>query len=245
MNSHLKEKTNPSRALFILILLALSQSVNAGAMDDPILSMVLIDQLEVRDTDTENPTVLEGQAWIGKDIHKLWIKTDIERADGITEEAEVQALYSGAFLRYWNFQAGLRKDFQPSLDLPSRSFAVIGFQGLAPYFFEIDTALFLGEKGRAGLRLGAEYELLFTQKLILTPEIEVNLNSKRDLKNGVGQGLSDLELGLRLRYEISREFAPYFGLNWARKYGDTADYAQLAGEDVSESQAVIGVRAWF
>ena len=214
----------------------------AGAKDDPLLTKVLVDQFEVREADDDNPIVLEGQGWIGKDLNKLWLKVELERVDSETEEAELQALYSKALSTYWDFQVGMRHDFEPS---PTRSWGVIGIQGLAPYFFEVDTALFVGESGRTALRLEAEYELLFTQRLILTPEIEVNLYGKNDEATGVGSGLSDVEFGLRLRYEIRREFAPYIGVNWIKKYGDSADFSRAAGDKVSETQFVLGVRMWF
>jgi len=139
-------------------------------------------------------------------------------------------------------QFGLRQDFQPS---PSRSWVVFGFQGLAPYFFEVDTALFIGESGRTALRLEAEYELLFTQRLILTPEVEINFYGQNDRDLGLGSGLSDLEAGLRLRYEVRREFAPYIGVNWNKSFGNTADFARDEGEDTDDFQWVIGLRAWF
>ncbi len=214
----------------------------AGAKDDPLLTKVMVDQLEVREADDDNPAVLEGQVWVGKDLNKLWLKVELEHVDNETEEAELQALYSKALSTYWDFQVGMRHDFEPS---PTRSWGVIGIQGLAPYFFEVDAALFVGESGRTALRLEAEYELLFTQRLILTPEIEVNLYGKDDEATGVGSGLSDVELGLRLRYEIRREFAPYIGVNWTRKYGNSADFSRAAGDKVSDTQFVLGVRMWF
>ena len=143
---------------------------------------------------------------------------------------------------YWDFQVGVRHDFRPS---PGRSWAAIGFQGLGPYFFELDTALFIGESGRTALRFEADYELLLTQRLILTPEIEVNLYGQNDPDTGVGSGLSDLEAGLRLRYEIRREFAPYIGVNWLRLFGNTADFARGTGKSKSEGQFTVGIRAWF
>ncbi|MCB1661918.1 MAG: copper resistance protein B [Pseudomonadales bacterium] len=219
-----------------------ANSVDAGGEDDPLLTKVLIDQFELRDSDSENPLVLEGQAWIGKDLHKLWLKTDFERVEGETEDAELQVLYSRAIAPFWDLQLGLRKDFQPS---PSRSWAVIGLQGLAPYFFEVEPVFFIGESGRTALRLEAEYELLLTQRLILTPDIELNIYGQNDSETGVGSGLSDVQMGLRLRYEIRREFAPYIGVNWSRKYGKTADYSRRTGEDLDDTQLVIGIRAWF
>lgn len=231
--------------LSVLSLLLMLSSVNsalAGGKDDPLLGKVMIDQLEVRDADENNPLVLDGQGWVGKDLQKLWFKAEVERADSETEEAELQALYSQAIAPFWDVQIGVRQDFQPT---PSRTWAVIGLQGLAPYFFEIDTALFIGESGRTALRLEAEYELLFTQRLILTPEIEVNFYGQNDADLGIGSGLSDIEAGLRLRYEIRREFAPYIGVNWNKSFGNTADFVRSAGEKTDDVQWVIGARAWF
>mgnify|MGYP003624503431 FL=1 len=241
----LRKKLPASKRGTFLSALLLLGAVNlalAGVEDDPLLGKVMIDQLEVRDADENNPVVLAAQGWLGKDLQKLWFKTDVERVDGETEEAELQALYSQAIAPYWDVQVGMRQDFQPT---PSRTWAVIGLQGLAPYFFEIDTALFIGESGRTALRLEAEYELLFTQRLILTPEIEVNIYGQNDADIGIGSGLSDIEAGLRLRYEIRREFAPYIGVNWNKSFGDTADFARSAGEETDDLQWVIGVRVWF
>ncbi len=209
--------------------------------DDPVLTKFMLEQLEIHDADGKNPLTWEAEAWIGKDINKLWFKTEGERVDGDTEEFEVQALYSRAIAPYWDFQVGLRKDFQPE----SREWGVIGIKGLAPYFFETDLALFAGKEGRTAARLQGEYELLLTQKTILTPEIEVNLYGKNDPAVGVGSGLSDVSVGLRLRHEFRREFAPYIGVEWTKKFGNTADFARDEGVDVSDTQLVAGIRAWF
>ena len=228
----------------ILAATCLSVSSDAGAdmEDDPLLLTVLVDQIETRDVGGDNTLSWDGQGWLGRDLHKIWFKTDGERTGGITGDAELQFLYSKAIARYWDFQLGVRHDFKPS---PSRSWAAIGFKWLAPYFFDIDAAAFIGESGRTALRFEAEYELLFTQRLILTPDIEINLYGQNDPDAGIGAGLSDLEAGLRLRYEIRREFAPYIGINWSRLFGNTADFARIAGEKSSETQLVIGLRAWF
>ena len=229
--------------LITLLASSLSLSVSAaGTNDDPLLAKVMIGQLETRSTDGPDPIVLEAQAWIGRDLNKLWIKADVERVSGETEEAELQFLYSRAIYPYWDFQVGLRHDSRPT---PNRDWLAIGFQGLAPYFYEIDAAVFIGEGGQTAFRLEAEYEILFTQKLILTPEIEVNFYGKDDPVLDIGSGLADIELGLRLRYEIKREFAPYIGINWTKKYGDTADFVGASGEDTSDVQLVAGIRVWF
>lgn len=214
----------------------------AAAGDDPLLLTVIIDQFETRDTTGANTFSWDAEGWLGKDLQKIWFKTDGERMAGNTDEAELQFLYSKAIARYWDFQLGVRYDFEPS---PSRRWAAIGIKGLAPYFFDIDAALFIGDSGRTALRFEVEYELLLTQRLILTPDIEINLYGKNDPNVGIGSGLSDMEAGLRLRYEIRREFAPYIGVNWSRLVGNTADFARIAGESTSDAQFVIGLRAWF
>lgn len=214
----------------------------AGGNDDPFLMMGKLDQFEMRDREGINPRVLEGDLWAGYDLNKLWLKAEAERIDNKSEELELQALYSRAISGFWDMQIGVRKDFKPE---PDREWGVMGLQGLAPYYFEVDAALFVGGAGRTGLRLEAEYELLFTQRLILTPEIELNAYGHNDRDTRVGSGLADIEAGLRLRYEIRREFAPYLGVNWIKKYGNTADFASSAGEDIEDTQFVLGIRAWY
>ncbi len=235
-------RLNLAATLCVAVGLSVSEDARAGAEDDPLLFMVILDQMEMRDAGDDNTFSWDAQGWFGQDLRKLWFKTEGERAGGSTNEAEFQFLYSKAIARYWELQLGVRHDFEPS---PSRSWAVIGVQGLAPYFFETDIALFVGDSGRTALRFESEYELLLTQRLILTPEIEVNFYGQDDAEVGVGSGLSDLELGLRLRYEIRREFAPYIGVNWSKLFGDTKDLARIAGESTSEAQLVIGIRVWF
>lgn len=216
-----------------------------GAMhmeDDPLLTKVIIDQLEVRDSDEEdNPVVLEAEAWIGKDLKKLWLKTEVEQVGDETEEAELQILYSKAVAPYWDFQAGVRMDFEPE----GREWLAVGFKGLAPYFFETDAAVFIGDEGRTAARLSAEYEMMLTQKTVLSPEFEINLYGKDDPEIGIGSGLSDASVGLRLRHEFKREFAPYIGVNWSKSFGQTADFAKDEGEDTSDTVFVAGIRAWF
>ena len=226
----------------ILIASGFAQGALAAESDDPLLFSLQADELEIRDAEGSKPIAWEVQGWLGYDLDKLYFKTEGERADGETESSELQLLYSKAISPFWDMQIGLRHDFSPG---DSQSWAVFGVQGLAPYFFEVDSALFVGESGQAGLRLSAEYELLLTQKLILSPSLEVNLYSKKDQDRRIGSGLSDLEAGLRLRYEIKREFAPYVGLNWEKKYGDTADFASLEGESTDDLQLVLGIKAWF
>lgn len=230
---------------FLLLMTALllpGISAAGGMDDDPLLTMLVVDQLEFRAGEGKSPLVWDAEGWLGKDLHKLWIKTDGEYVDGQVEEAELQTLYSRAVAPFWDLQLGWRRDLRPE---PQRDWLAFGLKGLAPYFFDIDTALFIGENGRSAARLQAEYEVMLTQRLVLVPEIEMNLYGKNDPSTGTGSGLADIEAGLRLRYEVRREFAPYIGVNWSRLYGKTADYARAEGADVDDLQLVFGLRLWF
>ena len=230
------------KKLLLFIIFIFSSIAWADMEDDPLLVSLFVNQFESRDTDGDNTVEWDTDAWLGKDLNKLWIKSEGEYTDGETEEAELQLLYSRAIATYWDFQAGWRTDLQPQ---PARQWLVLGFQGLAPYFFEVDAAVFVGDNGRTAARLDAEYELLITQRLILTPEIEFNFYGKDDPSIDVGSGLSEMEVGLRLRYEFRREIAPYIGMNWTKKFGNTADFVKAEGEETDDVQFVIGIRAWF
>lgn len=226
--------------LFFLIIPSLAFS--GGMNDDPLLTMLVVDQLEIRNNDGRDPLVWDAEGWIGKDLHKLWIKTEGEYVDSRVEEVELQALYSRAVAPFWDIQLGWRRNIRPT---PNRDWLAFGVKGLAPYFFDIDAALFVGDAGRTSARLQVEYEIMLTQRLVLVPEIELNLYGKDDPATGIGSGLSNIEAGLRLRYEIRREFAPYIGLNWTKLYGDTADFARAEEVDTDDIQFVFGIRAWF
>lgn len=185
----------------------------------------------------------EGEAWFGGDEHRFVLKSEGEGARGHgIEDAEVQALYSRPVGVYTDFQAGLRHDFEPG---PSRTYATVGFETLVPYWIEAEGALFLSQKGHLSARLEGSTDYRLTQRLVLQPRAEFNLAAQDDARRGVGAGLSDAELGLRLRYEFRREFAPYVGLVWSRKVGDTARFARAEGEDVEDTRFVVGLRTWF
>ncbi len=211
---------------------------------DQINALLLVERLERRSNEGEPLMILEGQGWIGGDLRKLWIKTEVEydAEEGRVEEAEVQALYSHAIAPFWDFQAGLRRDIRPG---PSRAYAVVGAQGLAPYWIEMDVQLFLSDEGDASARLEAEYEILLTQRLALQPSVELSVAFSDDEDAGVGSGPSTVEAGLRLRYEVIREFAPYVGVSWDRAFGDTRDLAEADGEDGDRVSWVAGARFWF
>ena len=185
----------------------------------------------------------EGEGWVGGDINRLVIKTEGEGSfGGPTEQAEFQLLYGRAIAPYFNLEAGVRYDIKPD---PSRGYAVVGIEGIAPYWFDVGAQLFLSDKGHVLARFEGSYDQRITQSLILQPRAELNFAAQDVPANDIGSGLSDVELGLRLRYEISREFAPYIGVEWAKKLGDTARFARVAGEDADMVNFVAGIRFWF
>lgn len=185
----------------------------------------------------------DGEAWFGGDINRLWLKSEGEGAfrEGI-ESAEVQALYSRAIGPYFNLQGGVRQDLGPS---PKRTYATVGFEGLAPYMFEVEGALFLSTKGDLLGRLEGYYDQRITQRLVLQPRVEFNLAAQDVPENGIGRGLTDAELGLRLRYEIRRQFAPYVGVSYLAQTGRTADFTRAQRKDPTTTSFVAGVRVWF
>lgn len=184
----------------------------------------------------------DGQAWFGGDINRFVLKSEGEgtRGEGV-ESAELQALYSRAVGVYTDVQVGVRQDFEPR----GRTYATVGFESLFPYWFDVEGAAFVSTKGEVLGRIEGTYDLRLTNRLILQPRAEFNLAAQNTPETRTGSGLSNAELGLRLRYEIRREFAPYVGISWDRKFGKTADYARALGEDVEATSLVFGVRAFF
>ncbi|MBI5462804.1 MAG: copper resistance protein B [Gammaproteobacteria bacterium] len=210
--------------------------------DEERFGMLMIDRLEAARSDDNTAAMYEVQGRFGGDYDRAVLKAEGESDGGALQEARTELLWGHAIASYWDTQVGVRHDSGMG---PGRNWLAFGVQGLAPYWFELDIAAYLGESGRSALRLDAEYELLLTQKLILQPRVEANVYGKRDTEREIGSGLSDLSAGLRLRYEIRREFAPYVGVEWAGKYGATADHARAAGEDAKEARIVAGLRVWY
>ena len=206
-------------------------------------SQVLLNLAEYQFRNGRDGYRWDGEAWFGGDINRLFIKSEGEGAfrEGI-ESAEVQALYSRTIGPYFNLQAGVRQDLGPS---PKRTYATVGLEGLAPGFFELEGAVFLSNKGDLLGRLEGYYDQRITQRLILQPRAELNFAAQDVPENRIGSGLSNAELGLRLRYEIRREFAPYVGVSWDRRFGDTARYARADGDRATSKSIVAGVRVWF
>ncbi len=206
-------------------------------------SQLMVDRLEYRANKGANGYAWEGEGWIGGDINRFAFKTEGEgEVGGPLESAEVQALYSRAIDPWWNVVAGVRHDIRPQ---PQRSYATVGIEGLAPYWFEVEGQAFVSTKGDVHLRMEGSYDQRITQRLILQPAAEVNIAAQDVPELGIGSGISNIELGLRLRYEFAREFAPYVGVHWERKLGDTARYARADGESASTASLVMGIRFWF
>lgn len=216
--------------------------------DEIVFSKIISDQLEYRDNDNSGDTLRwDIQGWRGTDYKKLWVK--FEGEDEVSANAgdlELQALYSRSVAPFWDLQIGGRFDRAYNSDVSNNRFlAVIGFQGLAPYWFELEPALFLSEDGDVSARITGIYDLLFSQRLVLQPRFEVNVAGSEVRDFGVGSGLNDVQLGLRLHYEIRREFAPYIGVSWKRQFGNTADLTRAEGGDVDNLAFLAGFRVWF
>lgn len=211
--------------------------------DQSSLGMLLIDQLEyTRDNHGNNTAFLDAEGWYGKDFNKLWLQAEGEAARGRLEDLRTEALWGHAISAYWNTGLGLRQDFGEG---PHRTWAAFGVQGLAPLWFDTEVEVYLGQDGRTAARVQIEYEELITQRLILQPKLEVNLYGKDDPQRGIGSGLADSELGVRLRYDIRREFGPYIGVVWRERYGRSAAIARQQGVHAGELQYAAGLRFWF
>jgi copper resistance protein B len=210
--------------------------------DDAVHYYVLFDQLEWQQGGEVTGATWDNKGWIGRDVNRFWFRTEGEAEDGRLGAAEAHALYGRAVHRWWDIVVGMRQDFRPG---PAQTWAAVGIQGLAPYWFEVEATAYVGESGRTHFRIESEYEWLLTNRLILQPLVEAQIYGKSDPERGIGAGLSSADAGLRLRYEFRRELAPYVGVTWNRKFFDTADFASAAGEDTSGVRLAIGARVWF
>ena len=207
--------------------------------EDPFNRSIVFDELELHDGDDLN---WDASAWFGYAFNRFAVRTEGERVDEDTERAELQFLWTHSFARWWDFVAGARADFEPG---SARNWAAVGVQGLAPYRFDLEATAFVGENGDTAARFEGEYELLITNRLILQPQLELNWYGQSDRARRTGAGLSNVEAGLRLRYEFRREVAPYVGLVRERLVGNTADFARADGLDPDDTSLVAGIRLRF
>ncbi|PBP91699.1 copper resistance protein CopB [Pseudomonas syringae] len=210
--------------------------------DSAINSYFLADKLEWQDANDGSALAWDLSGWIGGDTHRLLLRSEGERTNGKTEEAEIQALWGHSISPWWDVVAGARQDFKPGAP---QTWAAFGLQGQAISDLDIEATAFIGEAGQTAARLEADYDLQLTNNLVLQPTAELNFYGKNDPQRGNGSGLSTSEFGLRLRYEITPQFAPYVGVSWDRSYGKTADYAREDDEDTQDARLVVGVRMWF
>ena len=210
--------------------------------DEHNFGSLLFNRMERVHTRAANSTDYDVQGWFGRDYDRLVLKAEGKVANGKSQDSRTELLWSHAVAAYWDAQLGVRHDDGIAA---SRNWLALGVQGLAPYWFEMEATLYAGDNGRTALRFGAEYELLFTQQLVLQPRAEINVYGKSDPARDIGSGLSDAVAGMRLRYEFTRQFAPYLGVEWAGKFSETASLARAAGERSRETRYVAGVRFWF
>ncbi len=211
--------------------------------DQEIFAHGMFSQLEGRTSGSDTEFRWEGQGWVGTDYDRLWIKSEgTLQGNGTLDDGQHQFLYSRAITTYFDLQGGLRSDIDSR---PARNWGAFGIQGLAPYFFDLELTGYASNEDHLAAKLEASNDLLLTQRLILQPQLEVNLYSKADPVRMVGAGFSDIDTGLRLRYEIDRKFAPYLGIVYEGKFGQTASLARRAGESTGDVRFVFGLRLWF
>lgn len=210
--------------------------------DDRAIFHLLLEQLEYRDGRDAGIFQWEGQAWYGNDAHRLWFKSEGEISDGHFEHGQHELLYGRPITPYFDLQAGLRSDID---DNPGDTWLALGLQGLAPGFFHVSATAYANTDAHLAFNGEASFDLLLTQRLILQPKVEIDIYTHDDEARGIGSGFSALEGGLRLRYEIDRKFAPYVGLNYERKFGDTRAFTAAEAEDPETLVFVLGVRTWF
>lgn len=210
--------------------------------DDALHALVLFDRFEWQSVAGASGVRWDNQTWVGRDRGRLWLRSEGRSADGTLEEADAHVLYGRMVARWWDVVAGIRQDLRPG---SGRTWAALGIQGLAPYWFEVEATAYVGEGWQTAARLDVDYELRLTQRLILQPRLELNAYGRADPERGLGAGVSSAEPGLRLRYEVRRELAPYLGMAWERRFGGTADFARAAGDNVAGVRIVSGLRWWF
>jgi copper resistance protein B len=212
--------------------------------DDPIFFHGILDQAEARFNGRNIDGRWEGQAWAGTDYNKIWVKSEgLLSKNGKIEDGQNQILYARSISTYFDLQAGLRVDANSSTT--SRTWGAFGIQGLSMYFFDLEATGFVSDRGTFAAKLAASYDLLFTQRLILQPQVELNLYSQATPSLLYGSGFSSMEAGIRLRYEITRKFAPYIGIHYEGKFGQTATLVKQEGERPTSVGFVFGIRSWF
>jgi len=211
-------------------------------MDDTARAALFVDRLEAGHGHGDHLQSLEAAAWYGGDLDRAWFEVEGDRVDGALGDTRLEAAWRHALSTYWDARLGVRHDIGPG---PRRTWAAFGLAGLAPYWFDIDAALYAGDGGRTALRVEARYDVALTQRAIVQMRVEANAYGRDDRRRAIGAGLADVETGLRLRYEVTRQFAPYAGVEFAQRTGNTARLGRAVGEDASDLRLVAGLRFWF
>ena len=210
--------------------------------DNAVNYFVLFDQLEWQAGDTPTGVSWDTKGWIGGDVNRFGFRTEGDGEGGRLGATQAHFVYARAIARWWEVVAGVRQDVRPG---PAQTWAAIGVQGLAPYWFDVEATAYIGAAGRTHVRLETEYDLRLTNRLILQPLVELEIYGKSDPEHGMGAGLSTADAGLRLRYEFRRELAPYVGVIWRRKFFGTAELADAAGQKIGSARVAVGLRFWF
>ncbi len=221
-----------------------SSGMKDSMIENPVLAHARLDQFEGRTNGSDSEFRWDGEGWIGTDMNKLWVKSEGFSGNGSISDGDHEALYDRPIprVRYFDAQVGVRTDLDSG---PRRAWAAFGIEGLAPGYFEIAPTLYIRDGGHLAGRITGSYDLLLTERWIVEPEAELNFYSKDDPGRQIGSGFSDLDAGLRLRYEVTRKFAPYIGFAYSGTYGNTASYSRAAGETTSDPRFVFGIRLWY
>jgi copper resistance protein B len=244
----------------LVALLAIGTSANACGHDDAASSSdaapfgspvddervyvhALLEQFEYRAASSDNLSRWEGEAWVGTDKNRLWLRSEGEvDRHGAVKDGQTELFFDRPITSFFDLQAGVRYDLDSA---PGRAWAAFGVEGLARYFLRVAATVYASDSGHFAAKAQGSYDLLLTQRLILQPQMEVNAYTASDTRRRQGSGFSDLDTGLRLRYEVSRKFAPYLGVSYKRMFGQTATYTRADGDSVGDVNVLIGVRAWF
>lgn len=235
-----------ARGLLVSVVLALAPAGAAQVMDSAHHGFALLDRLELAPGRDGTPVEIDALGWWGGDVNRLWVRAEVEQeTEHETGDLQAEAFYGRLVAPYWDALAGVRVDHRWGEEGATRALLALGLAGLAPLWIELEPTLYLSQDGDVSAVLEAEYDLLVTQRLVLQPRLEAQIAVQDVPEFGVGSGLGDLELGARLRYELRRELAPYLGVSWHRRVGETADLARAAGEDASSASVVVGLRVWY
>jgi copper resistance protein B len=209
-------------------------------LDNRVNYFVLADHLELPSGD--DGVRWDTTGWVGTDLDRLWFRFGGDSRRSRLESARTELLYGRSISRWWTAVAGVRQDVRPG---SPQTWAAVGLQGLAPYWFAVEATAYVGAGGRTHVRVETEYDLLVTNRLILQPVVELDAYGKADAARHGGAGLSEVDAGVRLRYEFKREFAPYVGVTWSRALFGTGDLRRAVGESVGQRRLVVGLRLWL